>query len=163
MGPAFPVLSTALNPDFITAYVFNVPLFSVPKVCSYKKGRQKLCKGKYCRGQWLKQDIRENTRSCCVSVKFLEPPLFWALSSELMHNSWALRLFLLYSSMVQYLENQAQVALLHHSSRQVRYCSSVSSIVRARVSSHSSFLLWKYTLTASKRSWYTILLTLLTR
>ena len=56
-----------------------------------------------------------------------------------MHDSWALRLFLLYSSMVQYLENQAQVALLHHSSRQVRYCSSVSSIVRARVSSHSSY------------------------
>jgi len=112
----------------------------------------------------IRQDTRNSyTRSCCVFEKFLEPPLFWALSTEIMQQSWAIFLFLLYSSLVQYLQNHAQADLLHHSNRQVRYCSSVSLMVRARVSSHVSSLRWKYILTASRRSWYTILLTLLTR
>jgi len=36
IGALFPVLSTFLNPDFITAYVFKVPAFSGPNLCSYK-------------------------------------------------------------------------------------------------------------------------------
>ena len=163
IGPLLPVLSTVLYPDFITSYVFRVPPFSGPKLCSYKIRNQKLCMRNFVElnGLW---EIRIScTRSCCVSEKFREPPLFWAVSSEFMHDSWAFRLFLLYSSLTQYLENHAQVALLHHSTREAKYCSSVSSMVRARMSSHSSFLLLKYTFTASKRSWYTILVTLFTR
>jgi hypothetical protein len=56
IGPLLPVLSTLFIPDFITAYVFKVPLFSRPKVysCKMKKSMSKLSRGlmaKVCNSQ----------------------------------------------------------------------------------------------------------------
>jgi len=76
MGALFPVLSTFLNPDFITAYVFTVLALPGPNLYSYKTTQVNFLIFKYLISYKTTKEERFHTSSCCVSPNGLEPPRF---------------------------------------------------------------------------------------